>query len=356
MRVFLALLILPFAVFQVGCSSMTWRTHQVTLVTLPKHPLPPEASTYRLIIEGESLLEPRLAAGITVPGLERTACEQRTDVRVTVQKPGGTVTLERNASRADKKAPTEDVVVTVGIGFADSSALSVKERTSEDKVSGQADRPHPVYAYEGSWLVPQKLVVATTAHGEIENLTEPARAPLFFERDLRTKAPFLARGTLQRAWKEASPGLAMRVTQDSVADYIARANRIIEDDFLLRSTTIAIGLVDEYKMDARFAEASRSFASALATRLADPTGFAAKIEVPMRVWTAIAERPAAADDRTAIAAARYNLAVGKLAVDRLDEAEGLALAAQTHGIEAVRIEQLKTCIADRRKHLAAIKR
>jgi hypothetical protein len=369
------LVVAPLLAIAAGCSQITYRPHVVPIVSLPKHPLPPGAKTYRLIVEGESILEPRLTAGIVVPGLDRAACETRTNVRVVVPAPGRGIVVERNGAgapdagdrgggsvdvdrRRGKAAPTEDVVITVGIDIAAATAMKVKEKTSTDTVPGQADGPHPVYGFSGVWEIPQKLILATKGAGEVEAYADPGRADFFFDRDPRTHRPFLQRGTMQGAWNEAMPGLAMKATQASVRAFIDNANRLIDDNFVVHSTTIGIDLADEHKHDPRFGEAARAFDAAIAIRLTDPAGFPAKMAQPIAVWTAITVHPAgtdSGDQREAIGAAAFDVAVARFALDQLDDADRQALAAQAKGVDAERIGRLQRCIADRRTGLAAQK-
>ncbi len=354
----IALFAIPLLVIvAAGCSQTTYRPHHLLMVTLPKHPLPPEAKTYRLVIEGESVVEPRLAAGIVVPGLERAECEVHTDIRV-VLPAGSDRPVVQRGSGARAQAITEDVVVTVGIGFADKPITKVKERTSEDHVAGQPDAPHPVYAYDGLWRIPQKLVVVTKGEGGIEAKAEAAQLPFSFDRDPKTHAPFQSRGALQKAWAEAMPGLAMNATKTSAATFIADANATLEDDFLVRTTTIDVDLADEHKQDPRFAEAARAFDAANAGRLADPAAFPRRLAVPIGIWKDIALHPAGGegDRREAIGAATYDQAVASFSLDQLDDADRLVVAAQDQGVDAARIGQLRSLISERRAWLAERKR
>ena len=309
-----------------GCSPLTYQTRSVQVQQLPAHPLPAGA-TYALVVPSTSVGAAQLADNIRIPGFDKATTPE-----------AATVTIEAN------------------VGQATIADLKMESGTVQRVISSGGPSEYTAYSYHGEVVVPSMLRISTKTQGALVTYDLPNRSNLNFDTDPETRQRFTDPSTLESSFTHARPALLSQASIAEVQRLQSLAASILVDQFTSRQETITLSLATEHKNDPRFAQGANAFAQAVVGQTSDAAGLATRLEPALAIWQQIATSPVGDDDQDRAAAkgaALYNQAVGWFLLDRLDDAERGAIAAQGLGVEARTVNSLTYRIHDRRGRVNA---
>ena len=311
-----------------GCSPLTYETRTVQVHQLPAHPLPAGA-TYAVVIPPTSVGAEQLADTLRIPGFAKATAPESAEV-----------TIEANVSQAT----IDDLKVEAG--------------TVQRVISSGGPSEYTAYSYYGKIVVPYLLRIRSKAHGQVIAYDTASCTNLSYDTDPNSQQRFTDPSALEWAFNRDRPALLSKASRAEVQRLQTLAAETLVDSFTARQETIAFTLATTHKTDARFAQAANVFAQATIGQTSDATGLATRLQPALDLWQQITTSPIGDndEDRTAAkGAALYNQAVGWFLLDRLDDAQRAAIAAQGLGVEASTVSSLTYRIDDRRQRMSAQK-
>lgn len=315
-------------VIATGCSPLTYETRTVQVHQLPAHPLPAGA-TYAVVIPPTSVGAAQLADTIRIPGFAKATASESAEV-----------TIEAN------------------VGQAIIEDLKIESGTVQRVISSGGPSEYTAYSYYGDIVVPSLLRIRSKTHGQVIAYDTPSRTRLSYDTDPNSQQRFTDPSALEWAFNRDRPALLSKVSRAEVQRLQSLAAETLVDSFTARQETIAFTLATTHQTDARFAQAANVFAQATIGQTSDATGLATRLQPALDLWQQITTSPIGDtdEDRTAAkGAALYNQAVGWFLLDRLDDAQRAAIAAQGLGVEARTVSSLTYRIDDRRQRMSAQK-
>jgi hypothetical protein len=311
-----------------GCSPLTYETRTVQVHQLPAHPLPAGA-TYAVVIPPTSVGAAQLAETLRIPGFAKATAPD-----------------------------TAEVTIEANVGQATIENLKIDSGTVHRVISSGGSSEYTAYSYYGEIVVPSLLRIRSKTHGQVIAYDTPCRTNLSYDTDPNSQQRFTDPSTLEWAFNRDRPALLSKASRAEVQRLQSLAAEILVDSFTARKETIAFTLATTHKTDARFAQAANVFAQAAIGQTGDTTGLANRLQPALDLWQQITTSPIGDDDENRTAAkgaALYNQAVGWFLLDRLDDAQRAAIAAQGLGVEARTVSSLTYRIQDRRQRMSAQK-